>query len=419
MVKNTLLYIGMLILAVVSGQAATDTMTGIFHPMFKSLLVRVDGDQLAPPIINLGSTDRIIVSFDELGDENSYLRYRVMHCNANWQPSDLVESEYVDGFNLGTIEDWDYSRMTTTHYVHYQFAVPNDDMYFLVSGNYLLQVYDEDDPDTVLLQARFMVSENTANVGADVLSVTDVDYNDSHQQVTVTVDATNAKVEDVYNDLMVYVNQNGRWDNEVMVRQPLRALGKTAYYEHLRPLIFDAGNEYRRFESVSTTYPGMKVEKIEYHDPCYHIELQADTPRNQQGYLYDQTQHGRYFIREYNSDRSEVEADYVITHFILDMPEDANTAIFLDGDFVARRFDPESMMTYNRATNRYEKTMMLKQGAYNYQYLAVGPNDKYGRTSAVEGDFYQTANEYLVKVYTRKRGERYDRLIGTTMIQFK
>lgn len=400
---------------------AEDTMTGIFDDSFHTLRISVNDNYMAPPVLMLDSGDELTISFDEITESNSYLRYSLMHCNANWTQSSLVESEFLDGFNFGNVDDYEYSQLAATHYVNYRITLPNDRFRFKVSGNYLLRVYRDDDPDTTLLQARFMVSESTATVTADVLGVTDIDYNDAHQQVSVTVDATNAKVEDVFNDMMVYVSQNGRLDNEVMVRQPLRVSGKTAYYEHLRPLIFPAGNEYRRMETVSTTYPGMNVESVDYYDPYYHATLTTDYPRSADKYIYDQTQSGRFFVREYNSSNSDTEADYVVTHFTLDAPELPGKYIFLDGDFTSRRFDPQSLMTYNRATGRYEKTLLLKQGAYNYQYLTVdaGSSNSTASTSVIEGDFYQTRNEYLVKVYTRRRGERYDRLIGVTTVMFR
>lgn len=397
---------------------ATDTMTGIFDDAFHTLRIDVNGNYMAPPVLLIDSGDQLTISFDEITESNSYLRYSLVHCNANWTESSLVESEFLDGFNFGDVDDYEYSQMTATHYVNYRITLPNERFRFKISGNYLIRVYRDDAPDTTLLQARFMVSESTATVNADVLSVTDIDYNDTHQQVSVIVDATDAGVEDVFNDMMVYVSQNGRLDNEVMVRQPLRVSGKTAYYEHLRPLIFPAGNEYRRMETVSTTYPGMNIESVDYHDPFYHATVATDYPRSADKYVYDRTQNGRFFIREYNSSQSDIEADYVVTHFSLDAPELPGKYIFLDGDFTHRRFDPQSMMTYNRATNRYEKSLLLKQGAYNYQYLTVGKNDRSGDTATVEGDFYPTRNEYLVKVYTRRRGERYDRLIGVTTVIF-
>lgn len=416
MVRTRILTIALSIPSIV---AAADTMTGIFDDAFHTLRIDVNGNYMAPPVLFIDSGDELTISFDEFTESNSYLRYSLVHCNANWTESALVETEFLDGFNFGDVEDYEYSQMTTTHYVNYRITLPNDRFRFKVSGNYLVRVYRDDDPDTTLLQARFMVSESTAIVQADVLSVTDIDYNDAHQQVSVMVDATNAKVEDVFNDMMVYVSQNGRLDNEVMVRQPLRVSDKKAYYEHLRPLIFPAGNEYRRMETVSVTYPGMNIESVEYHEPYYHASVVTDYPRSADKYAYDQTQNGRFFIREYNSSQSDIEADYIVTHFTLDAPEMPGKNIFLDGDFTWRRFDPQSIMVYNQATRRYEKTLLLKQGAYNYQYLTTGAGSSAGETSTIEGDFYPTRNEYLVKVYTRRHGERYDRLIGVTTVLFQ
>ena len=91
--------------------------------------------------------------------------------------------------------------------------------------------------------------------------------------------------------------------------------------------------------------------------------------------------------------------------------------VFLDGDFTQRRFDPNSRMVYNPSTGLYERSMLLKQGAYNYQYLVVPQGGKRGYTAQIEGDKYQTENEYFIRVYHRRPGERYDRLIGVAAIQ--
>lgn len=393
-----------------------DTMTGIFHPSFRSLQVRVVDNEYAPAIITLGSNDRIRISFDELAEDRRYMRYSLVHCDADWRPSGLVEAEYVDGFNIGDVEDYDFSQATAAHYVHYSITVPNRQVNFTVSGNYLLQVFPEENPDEILLQARFYVDEHTMKVAGEVSSRTDVDYNDRHQQISVAVDAVRVDVQDMFNDLKVVVMQNGREDNKATVSRPLRIAGKKAYYEHLRPLIFRAGNEYRRMETVSVTYPGMGVEEISYAHPYYHMNLAVDVPRSDGSYLYDKTQFGRYTIREYNSTESDVQADYVVTHFSLEMPELYGADIFLDGDFTYRRFDPDSRMIYNHVTGRYEKSLMLKQGAYNYQYLTVPSGSMIGLAGTVEGDYFPTVNEYTVLVYHRQPGSRYDRLVGTTVI---
>lgn len=395
---------------------AEDTLDGIFNTRFKTLQVKVEGNDYAPPVITLNTDDRIIITFDELTEEHSYLRYSLVHCNSQWQPSGLVDAEFVEGFNLGNVEEYEYSQLTKVHYVHYSIALPNDEVRFTVSGNYLLRVFPENDPDDILLQARFMVSEAKAVIGSSVTSRTDVDYNSEHQQLSLEVDASKLNVQDMYGDLTVVVSQNSRIDNEVRLNRPFRVSGTKAYYEHLSPLIFKAGNEYRRMETVSVTYPGMGVAEVGYSEPYYHQVLNTDKTRSSGQYLYDQTQFGRFTIREYNSSQSHIEADYVMTHFSLDIPLQSDYGIFLDGEFTHRRFDPESRMVYNHATGRYEKTLLLKQGAYNYQYLAVPVGSMIGATAPIEGDYYETVNEYLVKVYYHRPGDRYDRLVGVAVI---
>lgn len=396
---------------------AIDTLTGTFNERVKSLQVHLEGDEMAPPVILLDTGDRLIFSFDHLADDRAYLRYRLIHCNADWQPSILVDTEFLDGFNEGRIEDYDYSQLTSTHYVHYELAIPNAEVKPKVSGNYLLQVYNEDDPDDIWLQCRFMVSEQTAGIRSEVTSRTDKSINEGHQQVSVIVDTEHSGVADPYNDIILQVQQDGRLDNQATLRHPLRMSGRReAVYEHLDPLIFEAGNEYRRFETVSVTYPGMKVDDIIYSEPYYHATLTPDQPRSGARYQYDQTQFGRYKVREYNSDHSDIEADYVVVHFTLDMPQLQDAMIFIDGDMVNRRFDPESLMTYNRATGRYERSMLLKQGSYNYQYLVLPRGKNTATPATIEGNYYETAHEYLIKVYARSPGERFDRLIGVSTL---
>lgn len=405
------------VLSRVAGAPRVDTSTAIFDPSIRSLTVNIEGDILAPPVMTLGSTDRLVIGFDQMSDERQYLRYSIYLCNADWTPGELVDNEVFDGFNYADIEDYAFSRATTAHYVHYRITLPDNEFRFRLSGNYLLKVYPEDDPDKTLLQVRFMVQEGTIGVGGTVSSRTDIDYNDAHQQLTLEIETNNVSIRDPNTDLKVVVSQNGRHDNEVLLTHPSRRVGSRLIYEHLPRLIFPAGNEYRRFETVNNLYPGMGEDHIEFHAPWYHHILNVDLPRAHREYRYDQTQHGRYFIREYNSDVSDTEADYVLVHFTLDMLPVPDCDVYLDGDFMLRKFDDRSRMEYNPSEGRYEKIIPLKQGAYNYQYLVV-PRDKtagqgsVSLTAPVEGDHYETSNEYLVKVYYRAPGERYDRLLG-------
>lgn len=394
-----------------------DTMTGIFNEKVRTLEVRdADGDFYAPPVVIMNSGNALTISFDHLASDREYLRWRVVRCDATWQPSQLLESEFLHGFNESIVEDYNFSDALTVGYIHYSFTFPNADINPCVSGNYLIQVYPENDPSDVWLQARVMMSEQTAPLDLSVTSRTDIDYNRSHQQISVAADLTHSDVQDPFNDLKVFVAQNGRADNEVMVARPLRVSGNKAVFEHDRQLIFPAGNEYRRFETSSIVNPPMGVAAVEYAEPYYHFTLFTDSPRNADRYVYDQTQSGRFLVRESNSDDSATGADYVVVHFTLDKEPADGEMIFLDGDFTCRRFDDSSRMFFNPWTGLYEKVMLLKQGHYNYQYLTVTPGASKGTTGPVEGDFYNTVNEYLVKLYTRGPLDRTDRLIGVGRI---
>ena len=103
----------------------------------------------------------------------------------------------------------------------------------------------------------------------------------------------------------------------------------------------------------------------------------------------------------------------MITHFTLDTGGKLNGGnVMLYGEFLAGYPAAQAMMQYDAGNGCYTADVLLKQGAYNYLYLWVPDGTSVGQTGRIEGDHYETVNEYLVKVYDRPVGERYDRLVG-------
>lgn len=391
---------------------AADTTTGIFDPRFRTLKTGVEDNFMSPPVIRMGTNDRIRITFDEIAEDNSYLEFRLIHCDADWQPSRLVESEYVSGFNSQRIEDYAFSSSTFVHYVNYLVTLPNEDLRILHSGNYLLQVYDPDEPDRVILQTRFQVSENIIPADGEVTSRTDRGYNTEWQQLSFVLDGEGLAQLNPYQDLTVEITQNMRDDTRRIIRNPLRLDGKRVVYDHNPDLIFPASNEYRRFESVSNGFAGMNVDSLRYMGSNYHVWLRPDSPRAESQYSYDRTQHGRFLVHEYNATDSDVGADYITVHFTLESPEFTGADVYIDGEFSHNRFDRNNIMKYDRASGAYTASIPLKQGAYNYQYV-VRPHGKNVPASPapVEGNKYETENEYGISVYYRPPGARADRLV--------
>lgn len=372
---------------------------------------------MAPPVIRLGTSDRLNINFDIIGDDVDFLRYKVIHCNADWQPSRLMESEYINNFNEVEIDDYAFSSNTYIHYVNYNISIPNPDLPILHSGNYLLQVFPEYENDNVLLQARFSISEQKSPIKGGITTKTDQGTDTEFQQLFLNLDISSLPDINPYQDLIITVTQNNRPETMRMLNHPIRVAQGNVVYEHSPQLIFEAGNEYRRFETVRTDYPGMHVEAVKFDDGIWQAWINKDEARTHKEYSYDSTQHGRFKIDEYNSTDPDLSADYVMVHFTLDPIETQKGIIFVDGDFTNHQFDESNMMRYDWNDGLYHADIPLKQGSYNYQYVVVPENGGLPSPRNIEGNKYETQNEYLVQAFLRSPGSRGDRLIGSVILK--
>ena len=138
-----------------------------------------------------------------------------------------------------------------------------------------------------------------------------------------------------------------------------------------------------------------------------------------QNYLYDEDQNGAFIIRNSDDEDVATTCDYVFTHFTLKSPQLPGGEVYLNGEWTYNRLIPEYRMTYNRETQAYEATALLKQGYYNYNYLFVPDGETQGNSGRTDGNFYETENEYIILVYHRPNGGRYDKLVGYRRMNFK
>ena len=109
-----------------------------------------------------------------------------------------------------------------------------------------------------------------------------------------------------------------------------------------------------------------------------------------------------------------------MTHFTLEADYVPGRRIFLDGRWTDYAFSDEYELHYDAEAQAYTAAVLLKQGYYSYQYLALSEaQPEKGLTAPYEGDFYQTSNEYAALLYYRRTGDRYDRLVGYAKILFE
>lgn len=386
-------------------------------PEIHTIQVNRNGNWNLNPVIALGSGDNIKISFDRISEDSfDRLRYKIHHCDAYWKLSTgISEIDFLDGFNDNPISDYAPSINTTVEYTHFNLTLPNRDASLKLSGNYVVEVYDEDDPDTILLTACFSVVDPLVTIAASVSANTDIDTNKDHQQVSFNILHQGMNIRDPFTEIIAFVQQNNRLDNERLVAKPTYINPGKLIYERNRDLIFKAGNEYRRFETSSYRYSGMNVKSIEYKRPDYIMNIETDKVRANLSYSYDQDQNGRVIIHNNDSEYPETEADYFITNFTLAMDQPILESIYINGDFTDDTFNDKYKLKYDKDNKSYHLSLLLKQGMYNYLYLTKDGN-KY-TTANIEGDYYQTENEYSIYVYYRPNGQRYDSLIGVQTIQ--
>ncbi|MCR5362653.1 MAG: DUF5103 domain-containing protein [Bacteroidales bacterium] len=412
-----------LLVALAGSLEAQPLFTGSRNAQVKTVQVVADSNFLNLPVIDMEGNVSLDISFDVLADEQPWVDYTIVHCNARWEPDDLSEMDFLDHSHLPLhVENVTPSFNTFLQYYHYAVEFPNEEVRPTVSGNYAILFHWQDEPDSVVAVACFMVSEQAAFVTGDVSANTDIDFHAMHQQVTMSVAWSDAKLPNLApaDELKVKVQQNRRRDNERWLERPTQILTGRVTYEHQRQLIFEAGNHWRRFEFTDERYPGIGIDHIRYHAPVYYAYLNTDRARNLDNYRYDQDQHGRFLVHALHVDDETVEAEYFYAMFTLDAPQRLDRqGIYLVGDFTSQVLDATTRMEYDLNAGRYYKEVLLKQGAYNYQYLVpTSASDTVPLTTAfVEGNHYETPNEYQIFVYYRPFGSRFDRLLGVATLK--
>lgn len=386
-----------------------------FSASISSLQMVLNGDWSKPAVITLGSDDELSFAFDELSHKYKRFIYRLTHCNADWTPSDLHQIDYLDGFNDRPVDNWENSVNTTQLYTHYTFSLPNDDVRLKASGNYKLEIIDDEEDATVAVFA-FAVFEPKLKISAKISGNTDIDTNESHQQLSFDVHVGGYSIMSPATDIKPVVYQNRRPDNCVSGIKPTYITGSSLQYVYNEKLIFKGGNEYRRFELTDPYAPGQNIDRVEYAEPYFHAELYVDDARPT--YTNVQDENGRYFINTLQGMGHPIEADYAAVHFALDAPYSGDGDYYLCGDFNGGFFGTRNRMQYDESEGVYRTVQLLKLGLYNYHYLWVPRGGHTGVTACAEGDFYNTENEYLIMIYHREFGARYDRLVGMLQLSY-
>ncbi len=385
----------------------------IFNENIRTVLLHRKGYELSYPIIKINSGDELLLRFDDLeGDVKNYT-YTVIHCNADWTPSRLSPSDYIEGFYENQIRNYRFSFNTFIPYTHYSLTLPNEDIRFRLSGNYILKVYEDFDRSKVAFTRRFFVNESRVHINAIARQPIIPEYRRSGHQIDFTVSHRDYNIRDPYSEVNVIITQNNRWDNAVKELKPDFIKNYELVYEDGEKNYFPGGNEFRTFDIQSLRFHTEFVRDIVFRHDGYHVKLFPGKPRDRRHEYHHDEINGRFLVRTRDEPNDNTDSEYVMVYFSLpwDAPLD-NGDVYVAGDLASWNFYPWNRMEYNYETKSYELSMLLKQGYYNYQYLFLPEGEQEADGSMFEGNFFETENDYIIYVYHRLPGSRYDRLIG-------
>ena len=390
----------------------------IFDKNIKTVLMYVEGDDMSFPILDFESSKKLVLTFDDLSEDTRDYYYKLVHCNSDWIPSDLDVSEYIDGYFEDQISEYQSSFNTTINYIHYSLKLPGEYMNPIISGNYVVQVYDSSNPNKILFNKRFMIVDRQTNIEAVIRKMNQSAYFYNDQELEIVVDYYGNEFYDLSQNIKVQVLKNNNWVDYLELNKPDLIKDNEFTFNDFSVLKFKGGNEFHHFNIKNIHYVAENVKNISFVDNMYHFLLTENKDRTFEEYQFGADINGLFKIDVTQSDFPETEADYAYVYFTLNMEVPVQQGeIYIWGALTNYDFTDYNKLQYNFEQKAYEGRLQLKQGYYNYQYVLM-ENGKLD-FNYIDGNHAQTENSYTILVYYHDYSGNYDRLIGVKEVNSK
>lgn len=404
MKKNILCFIILLFSFQLFAQKTVEKAPPFF---IKSISINKGSESLYP-IFKLGET--FSIEFDDLLAQSSDYYYQIKHCNADWSVSQLRVTEYLSGFDNVRINSFQNSFNTLQMFTHYKFNLPNNDTRFLVSGNYVVEVLNED--REVVFSRKIIIYENELNVGATVKRTRNNSTVEAKQNLEISIDYAGGNFLNPKQNFKVTIMQNGRFDTTISNILPQFSIGTEFVYKYDSETQFYGGNEFQYFDNSNIQQVNNNIVKIT-SDAIYNSFLYPLPPRNLKPYSFYEEINGAFLPRNKFRENASIESDYAWVYFNLPTEEYQNKDVYVGGMFNNYLLTDENKLEYDSSEKAYKKPILLKQGFTSYLYTLVDKKTKkIDREAAIDGNFYQTENDYQIVVYYRGNADRADRIIG-------
>ena len=385
-----------------------------YKPYIKTAQLHESSFDANPAILKFNGSEQLELSFDDLEADKKSYSIGFIHCDANWEPSNLMNSEFMNAFYDANIINFSFSTNTIQKYTHYAILFPQSNLQFTKTGNYIVFVYEDNDKDKIVLTKRFMIYEDKVTVVANVRQAIGNDEQYEKQHIDFNVINSQYELTNPFTDMKVIITQNNRWDNAVNNIKPTFTEPRQLTYSLDDKSTFNGGNEFRYFDSRSLrTYTERVADITRDSLYKYHITLKTDELRTFKNYSFYNDLNGGFLIKNQDlATNPDTEADYAWIHFFLPYDTQTSGNFYVLGKLTEWRLNKTNRMTYNYKKMGYECDLFIKQGYYNYTYVFLADQKKAGDETLSEGNHWETENDYTIYVYHRQRGTYYDQLVA-------
>ncbi len=380
----------------------------------KTVTLAPDNAPLSFPIIELNSLDQLLLGFDDLEADRKTYNYTLIHCDASWNPSNLVHSEYLAGFSEEQILDYRFSFNSIQRYTHYSLFFPTEGIKITKSGNYIIKVFQDYEAGNLVFTRRFLVYDKKVDINGTARAATIINDRYTKQEIDFSINNPEFEINDPFENLKVILLQNQRFDNAITKLKPTFTKPGQLVYDYDEGNVFWAGNEFRYFEDRVFNSPNEKVAKYVFDaNKQNNVYLLPEDKRTFKRYSSMRDINGNFLIQTTSGYDGATEADYAYVHFYL--PSESRlpqSDVYVFGALTNWKYLPEFKMTYDSTAKAYVVAPFLKQGYYNYIFVDLKSNSNVASEGTFESNHFETENDYYILVYYRVFGTYYDQLIG-------
>src|SRR5690606_21776559 len=169
------------------------------------------------PVIRMGD-EYLILSFDDLNAGFQEYNYKIEHYNADWTPSGIFQSEFLDGYGSDYIRDYQNSFNTYQSYTHYQFSIPNKNIRLKLPGNYVVKIYTKDENNPVFTRRFAVYEERKVNIGLQTERA--IGSGDLNQRITAIVSSAQVNLTETPDGATLFLMKNNNRNDNLVIKKP-------------------------------------------------------------------------------------------------------------------------------------------------------------------------------------------------------